>query len=622
VETASPSLRVRGTLALPGRATCLARAAAAGHVAAGDDRGEVGLWAADGERLARFRLASAAVCVDIDPEGRRLVAASAGGEVLFLAAAGKQPLRCAARRGVVALVDGAGEGFLLVDPRTGEGEVRDRTGALVRKFAVPGPCSGIAAVPRAHGVLAAKADGVLARVADGGRLAWGGDFGRPTAGVCCDPRGRRAAIALVARGVELRSMTTGAALRTIDVAHPVTCVADAGDRIALGCADGVVAVVTPHGDLVAEARVGTRVLGVGLCAADRTVFALLADGTVRALGAESGPEATDASGAPGPTLRHPIDAAAERASGVRLVVAPDGSRVAASVGGAEVVVARREGGDPVRVVVEGHVLDLAFRPDGDLVVATTREVRLVRTDGDARLRAFAPEVRTASFGPGGAVLAYFDEVGDVRLEAAETGRILVRARLCAAEGAVALFAAPAALAVRTLRQELRTFGGGLERRIRLEGASMPATGTRDGPVVARGPEVESFDWSGRSRWIHRMRGDAATLSPVADGAVVAAREGEAIVVARDGVVPVSTSLPPGDLADAVLPRAGAPVLLLRDGRRLVAVGRAGRAAATVILERRPIVARLLPGGGLAAVVPGALVVLPTAAERDTPGPSC
>ena len=204
----------------------MAVAAAPGVLAAGDDRGEAGLWDRDGRRLGGWRLRGAVAWADVDGTIERTRAAfvSAGGEAIVVSG-NRSPLQVALRPGDRVLLDRLTAGFYVVTPATGDVVVHDALGSPTRRFVAPAPVYSAIAVPRTGGIATTTREGVFGRFTPWGALSWGGDYRRYTGGLAVDPGGEMLVVSFLAHGAEVLHPSTGGRLGVLDLGRAVECAA-------------------------------------------------------------------------------------------------------------------------------------------------------------------------------------------------------------------------------------------------------------------------------------------------------------------------------------------------------------------------------------------------------------
>src|SRR2546430_787798 len=97
----------------------MAGAARSGHVVAGDDRGEVGLWDASGERVLSFRVNGAVCDADVAPDGSRVAVRSVTGELTVAEAKGGKAFTAALNGAGLVRLDPQGDVVYVVDANAG-----------------------------------------------------------------------------------------------------------------------------------------------------------------------------------------------------------------------------------------------------------------------------------------------------------------------------------------------------------------------------------------------------------------------------------------------------------------------------------------------------------------------
>lgn len=286
MATPLPALVPEGLIALPGRVLALASSPAGGVLAAGDDRGDVGVWDTAGARLVSDRLASPVSSAHVSADGFRQAFAGSDGEVLVASDRGRNIARFRGPRGAIVLCDAGSPRVFVIDRTSGRVELRDAAGTLAVAFDVPAPVAGAVVAPRTGGIAVVTPSGVLARFGGWGQMLWGADFKRSTSRIACDAEGRELWLCLLARGAEVLSASSGSRLRVIDTGRPVDSISVGARRVAIGCADGYIALLDRKGAPIAESVLTSRPHDVALLDADDSCcFARLADGFARLYGA-------------------------------------------------------------------------------------------------------------------------------------------------------------------------------------------------------------------------------------------------------------------------------------------------------------------------------------------------
>lgn len=601
-------------LALPGRAGAIALASLTGTLAAGDERGEAGLWDRERRRLVSWRFRTAIVGADIDADGARAAFIAADGEAKVLRPGGSE-VTFRGRPGDRVHLDRAGPGAFVVSPATGQIAAIDAAGRIGKSFAAPGPIAGSAAVSRIGGLATVSRLGVVARLSAWGSLVWGGDWRRYAAGVASDPRGEVVVACFLSHGAEVLQGSSGGRLGVIDLGRAVESASVSSTRIALGCPDGTLSLLDRSGRVLAEGRAPARVHEVAVDD-DGTIVARLADGSVRAFVTEE----VAAAFAPEPAaptrvaFRRDVRRTRAVPAPLHVAVSGGGAHVAYTDEDRRVIVLGADGSPVADESHEGDALALRVGDDGVAWAATTREIRRVGADGATLVRRFAVDLVRAAWADGGASVACADEMGAVRLVDV-SGADVCEIQFEIGDAVDRLVVTPIGLCVETRRGRLRAAGPGWSRdldtptdgeRVRL------ATATRDGPVATCGNAVVAFGWDGRVRWRLKLASAPATVAALHDGTLAVVLARTLVVVARDGAATGERRRPEGELA-AVAPDAPT-ILVWRDGRRVTVAGLDGARVVEETLEAKVLAAAASRGGLVAAaLVEGRLVALRAAA---------
>jgi hypothetical protein len=610
-------------LALPGQVGAMAFAPTAGVVAAGDDRGEAGLWARDGARRGAWRFRAAVTGADVDPDGARAAFVAADGDARVVRPGGGPDVAFRVAPGDRVVLDRAGPGCFSLTPATGRVDARDAGGRATGSFSVPAPVVGVASIARTGGLATVTREGVVARVSGWGALAWGGDWKRYASGVATDGRGEIVVACFLSHGAEMLHASSGARVGLIDLGRPVECAAASLTHVAVGATDGTIALLDRSRRVVAVTKCPGRVLALGVSDGG-VVFARLEDGTVRTFQVE-GTVVAPAAPPPG-AVAYCRELARTRASspprivavapaGEHVVVAEDGRRVALHGPGGAVLAEERH---------EGDVLALRVGDDGQAYVATTLEVRRVGAGGPLQVRRFAVEQVRAEWSPDGTILLTADEVGAVRIVDTATGRERRGGvQMEIGDTVERLFVTNAGAALETRRGRVLAVGPKVDRdvpavrgtsRARLVGA------TPDGPVLALAAAVIGCGWDGAERWTHKLQRAASSVAGLGDGRVAVVLRDALVVLGRDGRVEGEHRRPEGDLTAVSCGKP--PVLVWRDGRRLTVSDVDGVVRAEATLDAKVLAAAVADGGGAAAaLLDGALCVLRVALRPpDRAGP--
>lgn len=596
-----------GMLALPGSVRAIGMATACGSVLAGDDRGEAGVWDRDGTRRGAVRFRSPVASVDADPDGTRVAFVAESGEAAIL-----RQRSCERRRlepGDRLLLDRAGTGAFVLSARRSAVDVLDAAGRVQRSFEVPGPVAGAAALPRTGGLFTVSRHGVAGRFTPWGALAWGGDWKRYAAGVATDPEGTALAVALCAHGAALHHPSSGAQLASFDLGRSIEYVALSATQVALGSADGRVAVYARGGGLVAEGKAPSRLEDLAL-APDGTLVARLADGTARLWRPVSDDAPAEPPAVPSSLVFHRRLAAARGPKApVRVAVAADGSAAAVSGAGRRVTLFDAAGGVTAEAAYEGDLLALAVVA-GHAVAVSTTEIRRIGRDADEKVRHFAAEQRRALFDGTASVLATGDEVGGVRLFDAVTGREMRNGISGLGDGLERVACCANGAAFQTRRGRILAVGDGWDRLLPEHAAARGArlaAATPGAIVLASDVRVRCLAWDGTPRWDAPTGASRSHVAALADGRVLVVRPRSLRVLAADGAA-TETGRPEGELA--AVGGGAAPVLVWKDGRRVVAAAVDGTLSVAHTCDAEVLgVAASAGGAALAVATPGALTVL-------------
>ncbi|MCE9634344.1 MAG: hypothetical protein K8T90_01450 [Planctomycetes bacterium] len=554
---------------------------------------------------------------------------------------GGTTIRLRLKPGQRVLVDRAGPGFFVVDPQRGDVQVHDGAGRPLRRFPVPGPVEAAVCVARTGGLATLSKQGMAGRFAAWGALLWGGDYRRYAAGLASDPQGDRIIACFLSFGAEVVQASSGARVGVLNVGRPVECAAASSSQIALGCSDGSVVLTDRSGRIVAEGRAASKVVGIGLSDAGQ-VFIRLGDGTVRLMEVESA-VAEDAVAAPAPSLaivgRRLLANASDSSPRVRIVVACDGSRFVAGDGRERATICDPDGRVSVQVSHAGALLDAWVQPSGDVLLATTREIRRVRA-GEAgsaatseSVRGLSAELVRANWSADGGGLVVSDELGCVRMLDGATGADIAAASPTRGDHPDYVAGSQVAAAFQTRSGAIRCFGVGWERDLALPGklassaVKLVAVG-RQGPVVVAATELIAFAWDGRPAWSVQLRATPSAVRVLADERLLVVVPGAVHLVERDGCVSRAIPRPEGTLSCVGGTDGGGVLLVWTDGRRVTVSDLPGVVRLEETLESPVLAAAASRSAGLVAVsLAGAIVALrvpPAAAaavQSSIAGPS-
>lgn len=619
MSTERPALRPVGLLSMAGNVTTLVRAPASGLLCAGDDRGEMGLWAPDGTRLWEARGKAAVLRADVLPDGTAAAFACADGEVFLATERGRSVVRLRGRAGCRPLLDPGSEEILLLEPKSGEAELLGRTGRAVRGFRVPPDVADAAFVPRTGGLVVATRDGIVARITTWGKLVWGGDLVRPTAALAVDAEGREVWLALLSRGAECLTTGSGARVATFDAGRPVECVAVTADRVAFGCSDGALAVTDRRGLLLAEGHAGRRVRSVAARDGGHEIFAATADGVVRIHDVEERASATPAARPePSPDVRR-FSCAPGPVSLTR--VSPLGAWLVTQEGPRAV---RVDGirGESV-IPHQGTLLDARISDEGSLLLATTTGVRGVAGGAVADLVLFDVEPGAAVFSADESAVAVADVLGRGRLVSLADGMPLAAVPGGSRRTVSRLAATRAAVALEERGHGVLLFGDGWSRPVEAaedDGVLRLADLSPDGPVVLSDRLVACHGWDGRRRWRALLPAPPRAAAALSGGRVLAVLATEAGIFDRSGRRISRFAVPPGSVADAsgAAGEDGGARIALVEGRRVTVVNGTGAVLARETFDA-PVLSAVLARGAPVAVcrLEGAVVRLDLGAHATS-----
>lgn len=625
MDTPLPALVPEGLIALPGRVLALASSPAGGVLAAGDDRGEIGVWDTAGARLVAERLSSPVASAHVSADGFRQAFAGADGEILVVSERGRSVARLRGPRGAIVLCDAGSPRIFVIDRTSGRVELRDAAGTLAVAFQVPAPVAGAVVVPRTGGIAVVTPSGVIARFGGWGQMLWGADFARSTARIACDAEGRELWLSLLARGAEVLSASSGSRLRVIDTGRPVDSISVGARRVAIGCADGYLALLDRSGARVAESVLPSRPHDVALLDADDSCcFARLADGFARLFGAAvpaAGPAPAPQGVPPAPPApRVPLGDVQIRAGSPLVAIDAATGHTAVAAGRREVLVLDEDGTPAARSTTESAVLAVGCASQR-VTVATATEIRVIAAGKDRQAAHFVVENRAAAVSPCGNVVARADEIGMLHLTDSVTGEARAEAAAPRGRTVTSLAAQGEAFAAAEIQGiGVLLYGPGWERPVRGhdEVARLAFCGP-DGPVVVTSRGVHAHGWDAVRRWSFPAAGPAAAY-PVAGGAVVIVTPTEAALVDREGRALCRFRPPEGTPVSAAGSGPADVVVAARAGRLLSFASASGPAGGhhfgAEVLDARLIA----PGRGV-VVLAGHLTWIGAPAARPGTEPS-
>lgn len=611
MDTPLPALVAEGLVALPGRVLGLASSPAGGILAAGDDRGEVGVWDTAGTRLVSERIASPVASVHVSADGFRQAFAGADGGILVVSERGRTVTRQRGPRNALVLCDAGSARIFVIDRTSGHVELRDAAGAVAAAFDVPAPVAGAVVVPRTGGLAVVTPSGVLARFGGWGQMLWGADFKRSTARITCDAEGRELWLSLLARGAEVLSASSGSRVRVIDTGRPVDSISVGARRVAIGCANGYLAILDRSGVPVAESVLPSRPHDVALLDADDSCcFARLADGFARLYGAAV-PAASPAPAPLGPSAaspapRVPLGDVQIRPGSPLVAIDAATGHTAVAVGRREVVLFDERGAPAAGGGTESVVLAVGCAARR-VTIATATEIRILAEGRDRQTAHFVVENRAAAVSPCGSVVARADEIGMLHLTDAATGEARAEVETPRGRTVTALVAVGEAFAAAEIQGiGVLLFGPGWERPVRGhdEVARLAFAGP-DGPVVVTTRGVHAHRWDATHRWSFATAGRPLAAYPVDGGAVVVVAATEAALVGRDGQV-LSRFRPPEGTPVSAAGSGPADVVVAARVGRLLAFAGPGGGAGGCQFDAEVLDARLTAPGRGVVVLAGAV----------------
>jgi hypothetical protein len=620
--------------ALAGPAAAMAAASRTGHVAAADDRGELGLWDASGERVLTLRLDAPAVDLDVAPDGSRIAVRTASGEcVVVEAKSGSTHVTRLEWPGLVRL-DPHGDGMFCVATDEGRVEAFNAWGKRIAAFDVPSPVSGCVVHPRDKGLLVATRSGVVARFTPWGEQVWAVDLGRHAGAASIDARGTLLVVVGYGRGADGIAPDDGRPLGAFDVARSIEAVAVARQRVLVGTNDGRLVLLDRAAGVCAESRTGAKPLAVALRDDARHAAARLDDGTVRlyhttSVAADPPRRSRLVGGAPEgrfpprEALRRRIFAAGAFVRQALIALSPCGRMIATTSEGRRVLLLRRDGDVAHDARHEGQALLVAMSAPDAALVATTREIRLVTAASSFAARTFAVEASRAAASDDGATIATFDDAGVLRVVDRATLRDVWTADLGRADAPRTLFVRAAGAAWQRRSAAIETSDGGAPCAV--DGVALGDATARlvgAGPLgsfVVAGRVVGAFGWDGAERWRRRLDAPIADAAVAPDGTVLCVAGGVAQLVADDGGLAARYVAPSGRLAAVAVDDDGAPRAAFVDGRRIALVDAAGGSQWHATLPE-PVTACALArqGRSVVAVAGDSLTLMETVAPDTGP----
>jgi len=628
VDTREIRLLQAAPAPLAGAATCLAGAAQAALVALGDDRGEVIVLDAAGRTVLGARLPAAALGLALAHDGSVLAMLDRGGRLRVVTDRGRVLFDATHDGATRICMAPVGDCYHVVHGRQCRVEVLNGTGRPIRSFEIPAGVIGYAVDGPDGGAAMITRDGTLVRMTGWGKQIWARDLAHPAAGLALDAGGTFLSVALQHRGAQNFLPGDGMAFGGAQLASPVRCVAVAGRHLLLGGRDGTVSLHSRSGERVAALRFESPPADVHVNEEATLLAARLEDGSVRLLRLdEMGAwlPHQDVDGDARPLVRHPLRKPRWLPRAAWIALSPDGGTVAATTDEGRLRLLDARGETQEETSFEGTLLGLRAYDDGSALLVTSRHARGLGQAGENFSCTFPLAPAGAHLPPAGDTFATHDEFGGIVLHDRRSGAQLLHAP-----------ADPGSATQRVLAYGRHLIGQRSEGRFDIvsEGAassfSVPLAGgaaprlvaaTAAGPVVARGHELLGFGWNGEPAWQHGLPGLAGNVLQASSGAILVRGDFGIALLHPDGR-PYGHPLRTQGRPIALVGEPDDPILVLRDGRRLVVVTAAGRPLWRHGLRVEPeAVVASDDGRRLAALVANDLVLLEDPARHIPPGPA-
>jgi hypothetical protein len=620
MHSASLRLVSLGSAPLAGTATSLARAALAGYVVAGDDRGEVGVWNADGSPVMGWSMPAAVVCVDATPDGSQIAALDKTGRLRVVGGSGKVLFDQALPDGDLIRIAPAGDCYHVVTAECRRVDVLNAHGRPIREFEIPAGIVGYVVDPRDGAAVMIDRDGLMLRMTGWGSQVWAHEIHGSPAALSMDAEGTLFSVALHRRGAENFRPKDGARFGGFDEGVQVRCVSLGQKHALLGSRDGTLALIRRNGEeshglelngtpiqcvVADDGASGAVRLGQG-----GIVFVRLVDSNAPS------PTAARVQTPDGPRLVwHRACAPRMHSGGAKLVsIRPDGLAVAA-LRDPHTVVVHDVAGDVVEEhTFEGNPLALRLYSDGTGLLVTSRQIVPLAAGPDAAVSSVALEPLEAHLPAGQHFYALLEEFGGIRVNDRRTGEEAFhspsdpddppRSVRCFGTTVVAQHTGGRFRLHSPIGSSPFQVDGPPGVQAQLAGA-LPT-----GCVIVAGASVRLHGWNGEELWSRSLPGFVnRTLTGRRGTLFVGGAFGVAVFDA-EGQALLRPTRTKGRVA-GLLERGTDPIIVLVDGRRVVLVRTSGRPLWHHTFEDEVAALDASGAGGSVAALLGSRVALVT-----------